>query len=325
MTVHSLPPARVTIRQGRPRAAGMRRDTGRKQGDKPGPHILGRAILGARRLLDRQSKPVAVVLSALLVLGVAMIHVTTSPELTFSIFYLIPVAFATWYAGRGIGIAMSAVSAVTWFVADQLAGATYSRPLIHYWNMSVHLGFFLITTFLLAAVRNRLEWEATQARTDHLTRAANRRYFYVLAQAEMNRLARYHHPFTVAYIDVDNFKAVNDRFGHHEGDRLLCVIAAKIQKVLRNNDTVARLGGDEFAILLSETDYGASEEVILKLRDLLLQTMRQRQWPVTFSIGAITFKAPPQDVDEMIRMADGLMYSVKHGGKNRIRHDVIGP
>jgi len=280
--------------------------------------------LDIRRALDRQPKPLVVLLSGLLVLCVAMIHVTTSPELTFSIFYLIPVSFATWYAGRGIGVFISGVSAVTWLIADHLAGATYSQPLFHYWNMSVHLGFFLITTFLLAALRKLLEWEAMQARTDPLTRAANRRYFYTLAKTEMNRLARYRRAFTVAYIDVDNFKAINDRFGHHVGDRVLCVVAAKIQKILRKIDTVARLGGDEFAILLSETDYGAAEEVIRKLRDLLLETMRQRSWPVTFSIGAITFNAPPQDVDEMIRLADALMYSVKHNGKNMIRHDVIG-
>ncbi len=283
-----------------------------------------RSLFGIRNVLDRQSKRVIVLFSGFLVLGVAMIHVTTSPQLTFSIFYLIPVSFATWYAGRTVGICVSAVSAVTWLIADHLAGATYSLPIIHYWNMSVHLGFFLITTFLLAALRKRLEWEAMQARTDPLTCAANRRYFYILAKTEMNRLTRYHRSFTVAYIDVDNFKAVNDRFGHHVGDRLLCVVAARIQKALRKVDTVARLGGDEFAILLSETGYDAAEDVIRKLRDQLLATMRQRNWPVTCSIGAITFNAPPQDVDEMIRMADALMYSVKHGGKNRIRHNVVG-
>lgn len=315
MTVQSLPPKRLTRGSGQSRAAGAHHANSGRQ-------VVGRTVLALRQLLDRQSKPVAVVLSCLLVLGVAMIHVTTSPVLTFSIFYLIPVSFATWYAGRTIGIFMSGVSAVTWLVADQLAGDTYSQPLIHYWNMSVHLGFFLITTLLLAALRDRLEWEAMLARTDPLTRAANRRYFYTLAQNEINRLARYHHTFTVAYIDVDNFKLVNDRFGHHEGDRLLCLIAARIHKALRKNDIVARLGGDEFAILLSETDYKAADEVILKLRDLLQETMRHREWPVTFSIGAITFRTPPRDVDEMIRMADALMYSVKHDGKNRIRHDV---
>ena len=141
---------------------------------------------------------------------------------------------------------------------------------------------------------------------------------------EINRARRYDHPFTVVSIDLDNFKTVNDCFGHSTGDILLRLVARTIQQNIRVTDTVARLGGDEFAILLPETGRNVAEAILRKVQNINLDIMRRHGWPVTFSIGVATFTSPPSAVDETLRISDQLMYSAKNSGKNSIQYEVFG-
>ena len=260
--------------------------------------------------------------TAFLVLLLGVIDVLTGPEISLSVFYLFPILVATWLIGRRAGVFTSVLSAITWRLADSLAGQTYSHPLIPYWNMLVRLGFFLVITFLLSELQVRLRREIDSARIDPLTGIANRRQFYEVAQLQIARAGRHGEPFTVAYVDIDGFKAVNDRFGHASGDTLLSLTASTIQANLRTIDVVARMGGDEFAILLAHTEKESAEEALLRVSSLLSGLARDRQWPVTFSIGAVTFIRPPSSVDEMIRTADDLMYAAKQSGKGITRHEV---
>ncbi|MBI3014821.1 MAG: GGDEF domain-containing protein, partial [Candidatus Tectomicrobia bacterium] len=162
------------------------------------------------------------------------------------------------------------------------------------------------------------------ARTDSLTGVINRRYFFELAQRENSRAHRHKQPFTVMFIDLDNFKDVNDVSGHMTGDALLRLVGETMRKNLRQTDIIARLGGDEFAVLLPETGPEPSVHIVMrKLQENLLQVMEKNGWPVTFSIGAVTFLRPPSSVDEMIRLPDDLMYSVKGKGKNMIKYAVF--
>jgi diguanylate cyclase (GGDEF)-like protein len=171
-------------------------------------------------------------------------------------------------------------------------------------------------------LRSAMEREKELARTDPLTGAMNSRAFGELATAELHRARRYERPFTLAYVDIDDFKAVNDRFGHSTGDTLLRLVAETMKQNSRAVDVIARVGGDEFVILLPETGPGPAQVVSRKLQERLLGVVQQNEWPVTFSIGAITFISPPATVDEMLRLADRLMYSAKKSGKNQIRHEI---
>jgi diguanylate cyclase (GGDEF)-like protein len=122
-------------------------------------------------------------------------------------------------------------------------------------------------------------------------------------------------------MDLDQFKAVNDSLGHAVGDRLLCVVAEALKAHSRAADTVARMGGDEFAVLLPETNLEGAKAFLEGLRARLLQAMRANRWPVTFSIGSVTFsRAVP--AEEMIRRADVLMYAVKQRKKDAINFDL---
>jgi diguanylate cyclase (GGDEF)-like protein len=284
--------------------------------------VASRILLDVRQYVSKLPPSVVLISTGFLILFLGLIDVLTGPEISFSVFYLFPILGATWLTGRWAGVFTSVLSAIVWRLADSLGGQTYSHPLIPYWNMLVRLGFFLVITFLLSELQVRLRRETDSARIDPLTGIANRRQFYELAQLQMARASRHKEPFTVAYVDIDGFKAVNDQLGHASGDSLLSLTAATIQANLRTTDVVARMGGDEFAILLTHTEKESAEEALLRMSSLLSGLARDRQWLVSFSIGAVTFIHPPSSVDEMVRTADDLMYEAKKGGKGATRHEV---
>jgi GGDEF domain-containing protein len=170
------------------------------------------------------------------------------PQLSFSIFYTIPIMLAAWYGRKLIGLFVAFISAGIWLSADLAAGSDYTIWLIPIWNTLVRLSFFLIIVSLLLIVREKLTIEESLADTDPLTGLANRRFFLEQLEHEHTRFFRYPESFTIAYIDLDNFKYVNDSLGHDVGDELLCSVAQILSINVRASDFVARLGGDEFAI-----------------------------------------------------------------------------
>ena len=269
--------------------------------------------------LERQTWQALVVQGAVLVLLVGALDLATGPDLSFYVFYFVPILLVTAYGGVSAGVAISVVGAAVWSAADQLSGAVYAAAYVRYWNLFVRFLSFL----LVATMQHLLGRERYLARTDFLTKLANRQYFYEVAEKEISRSRRYQLPLTAAYIDLDNFKQVNDRFGHMAGNRLLRVVSTILAKNIRDVDTAARLGGDEFGIILPQTEQQAGLSVLQKLQALLNEAMRANAWPVTFSIGAVTFVRPPGSVKEMITAIDSRMYAVKGGGKNGLQVDVM--
>jgi diguanylate cyclase (GGDEF)-like protein len=270
----------------------------------------------------RLSQPFVLISSSIVVLMLGVIDILSGPEISLGIFYLLPVAFVAWFTGRWNGILYAIVSVLIERIALTLGGSTYSHVLVPYWNTTARLLLFLVVVYLLTEFKDRAEREEILSRTDPLTEVANSRYLYTLAEMEIERLSRYEHPFTVAYMDIDNFKEINDQFGRKAGDELLCLVASTMQNNLRITDTVARLGGDEFIILLPETRAEGALTIFFRLRQLLMAALHARGWSVTFSVGAITFVSPPMSVDSMIKSVDQLMYQVKTSGKDRIQHEV---
>jgi len=161
-------------------------------------------------------------------------------------------------------------------------------------------------------------------RLDALTGLVNRRAFYEALEHERARMSRYKHPVTIAFIDLDDFKQVNDLHGHAVGDMVLRKVATTIRENLRKTDTVARVGGDEFAVLLPETGASAAECVLRKAQQALHEEIRSESWNVSLSIGGVTHLIPGESSDEMVRQADALMYAVKASGKNSLSVVVLG-
>jgi len=171
--------------------------------------------------------------------------------------------------------------------------------------------------------QNALKREQIRSRLDPLTGAGNRRNFMEIAIRELDRAKRYDRRFTVVYLDLDNFKEVNDTHGHDIGDMLLQIVTRILKKNVRSTDTVARLGGDEYALLLPETGTAAAKKAVQKIHAQLLLAMKKNKWPVTFSIGVATFETNPESVEVMIKVVDDLMYSAKNSGKNQVKYEVF--
>ncbi len=275
------------------------------------------------RFLDRQSKPLLLLVCLFVVAIVGIADYLTGYEVAFSIFYVAPVAVAAYIVGRRSGLIVALLSAAVWLAADLGAGHVYESSWVAYWNTFTRFLFFAFVAATLAAFRELLSREEELSRTDFLTGLANSRAFYEVANAELNRARRYGHALSIAHIDVDNFKAINDSFGHHVGDDLLRVIAENMRSNIRKTDVAARLGGDEFILLLPETAKDEAAVAVTKLHKHLNEVVESRRWPVSFSVGLLTCLDAPRSVDDLLRMADKLTYEAKSSGKNTIRQDVI--
>jgi diguanylate cyclase (GGDEF)-like protein len=268
--------------------------------------------------LSKLSKPGILVTSIGTIVLLGLIDYFTGFELSFSIFYIVPISMVAWFISRKTGLLISFASAITWQVANIIAGEDFSSAFIPLWNAATRLGLFVVVTLLMSELRVAVDHERELSRTDFLTGALNSRAFYEIAESEIRRYYRYRKPFTLIYIDLDNFKFINDQFGHNIGDLLLQSVVGTIKKSIRATDMIARLGGDEFAVVLLETDQEIVRGILSRMQESLRNEMQLHQWPMTFSMGVLCCPDPPSSVNEMIRQADQLMYQVKNNGKNGV-------
>ncbi len=245
----------------------------------------------------------------------------TRSEIGLSLFYAVPIVIVTWFVGKRYGLVLALFATLAWLAVGTLQGRSFTPLTIFDWDIPVHLVFYVILALIVPSSK-QLEHEMERARIDYLTGAYNRRFFFEEIQKEINRSQRYKHPFTLAYIDLDDFKVINDRYGHRIGDRLLVMIVHRARSILRKSDLLARLGGDEFILLLPETGRTAAQNAVEKIQIALIDEMRRSGWDVTLSIGVLTCSNVQISSDELIKKADSLMYSVKNIGKNGIAYDV---
>lgn len=265
-----------------------------------------------------------VALAIVSVFAVGAVDYLTGAEISVALFYLLPIALGAWFVSLRAGLLLSGLSAAVRLQDIWLASHHPSYPLTPYWNGVVELGFFVIVATVLARLRTITERWATLARKDLLTGLYNRRAFVEIAELELARAERYERTLSLAYLDIDDFKQVNDRGGHEDGDCLLANVADTLKRNLRSFDVVARFGGDEFVLLLPETGDEAAELVLEKLT-VALRTATQKRWRVGVSIGAVTIHAPHTTLDRLLDEADRLAYAAKRAGKGRLRHRHLRP
>ncbi len=266
--------------------------------------------------LDSKPKSVLLALGALLLaLVVVSDYLThTNYVLEFSPFYLVPVSFFSWFIGKRAGIALAITSVVFGFL---IRLSTLPRAIAS-WDALVWLALYVSSCLVIAQLRRLYMHERYVSRIDPLTRVENRRALFESAERAKNFSDRHHVPLSIGYLDLDGFKQLNDRLGHSTGDKLLSVVAAGMRKALRPTDVVGRIGGDEFVLILPESDKETAAGIVSRVRQVLDRAMRKRRWPITFSIGLVSFAPPLGSVREMIRAADEAMYAAKSGGRGRV-------
>lgn len=181
-------------------------------------------------------------------------------------------------------------------------------------NCLIFLLFINCVQFLIT-MRLRRKWLELEKRStyDGLTKIFNRTCFEEILQEEVRRAGRYHFPLSLCLVDLDNFKSVNDTYGHARGDEILKRFARVAMGTIRSTDCVARYGGDEFCILLPHTDLVRTEKFLSRL---LFQI---QEWAdVSFSAGITSYRAG-ENKSEFLARADLALYQAKREGKNRIR------
>jgi diguanylate cyclase (GGDEF)-like protein len=254
---------------------------------------------------------------------IAAADIATGDEVLLFAFQLLPVGLLAWGAGAYAGLAGAVVASGAVLVSYVAIAGGFRT--IHGWHAAVTLVSTAAFAWAVARVRadrlriaRLLEKERRLSREDALTTLASARAFHERLDLEIDRMRRSAQPLSLLYLDLDDFKHINDERGHVAGDELLVRVGRLLLAGVRKVDLCARLGGDEFAVLMPET--GAEDALVVaeRLRDSMLKSFREGGASVSMSGGLGTFTVAPVDGHVPLNQADQLMYEAKRGGKNRI-------
>jgi diguanylate cyclase (GGDEF)-like protein len=271
------------------------------------------------RVLARRRPATVFAVSLGVIASIGALDYITGYELSLSILYLAPIALASWYGPRWAGVCAGLAASAAWLAAD--TGHPYSHWFFRPENAVVRLGIFALAASLLTVLKTRLEHERLLARTDGLTGVLNGQAFCEVGGRLLELAARHRHPLALAFIDIDDFKVVNDNQGHSAGDELLQVVAANLARGVRSTDVVGRMGGDQFAVLMPETGHHGALAAFGKIQRALEQEVESGGWPVGFSIGVALFRVAPASLDDALRAADRLTCQVKQQGKHSVLYE----
>jgi len=238
--------------------------------------------------------------------GITTLDWVTGPRASLSMLSVFPVMAVAWCTSREHAVLVASLAAGGSLVVDRGSAGL--------WTALALLAVLLVAAALPGRLRDALAHQTEAAATDPLIGALNRRAFHEAAERERLRAERRSEPISVAYLDLDGFKEVNDQHGHQAGDKVLEEVAARVLKTIRGTDLFCRIGGDEFVLLLPDTDARDAAAVLRRARF----TMGTDEAPVTSSVGIATFRIVPTTVGAMIEAADDLMYQAKHQGKDCI-------
>ena len=257
----------------------------------------------------------------LVVIGLGfVIDVTTGRDLSLSIVYVAGVGLMTWTGSLRVGI-LGAIAGGAAVLIDGLSNSVVFGTALT--NGVTAFVLLLATAAVIDRLHAMMVREAGRARFDSLTGLSNRRACEERCAVEIARLRRRSGSLSVAFLDFDGLKQVNDVKGHAAGDAALVHLATSAQAVLRPTDLLSRVGGDEFVLLLPDTDYDEATTVIRRIQGRLAEADGGE--PASVTAGLVTWRSPPQSIEELFVEADALMYSAKRGGgDHHLESHVIG-
>jgi diguanylate cyclase (GGDEF)-like protein len=241
----------------------------------------------------------------------------TPPEIRLGILYTVPVLLVTWTEGLAWGLGFAAV---TIGLREIVAWEQLPTEMPMLWRL-VNAGTYIVVLAVgmagLQRLRSIQEQLSRLATHDSLTGLVNARTFAARLTQELERNRRYPRPLALIYLDLDDFKVINDSHGHQTGDAVLRLVAEAMRSSVRQADIVGRLGGDEFAVLMPETDATLADQAAQRLAAGLRNRFKGTP-TVTASIGVVSCVAPDASTDELLRRADQAMYEAKRTGKDRV-------
>ena len=253
----------------------------------------------------------------ILTLVVYWVNAVTPPVGRFGILYTIPVLLVTWTEGLAWGIVFAVATTV---FREAIAWVQMPADTPMLWRVMNGLAYLAVLGVAMAGLQTLRRSQAQLARLvtqDSLTHVLNARAFADRLGQELDRNRRYPRPLALMYMDLDNFKVINDTHGHQTGDAVLRLVADAMRSSVRQADVVGRLGGDEFAVLMPETDApladAAAKRLVVGLRTVFKGTPS-----VTASIGVVSCTVTDASTDDLLRRADQAMYDAKKSGKDRV-------
>jgi diguanylate cyclase (GGDEF)-like protein len=263
------------------------------------------------------------VAAAVAVIAIGWIDYATGPDVGLSLLYLVPIAVAGWYGGVTAAIFVGASAGTAWLAADLAWRDSETAIAISMWNAFTRYVIYMSEGILLAILHRDREklhrlvtHHSTLARTDAGTSLPNARAFMEVVEEELETARETGGPVCVAYLDLDNFKRINDTFGHAAGDEVLQRVASALRRSIRGHDVAARLGGDEFAVLLRGVEPDAARTVGERIAARIGEIAASYAGAALgVTLGVAHFRAVPDSAATLLRAADGVMYSGKTSGK----------
>jgi diguanylate cyclase (GGDEF)-like protein len=264
-----------------------------------------------------------IITSFILLIVLFILDSSTSWELSFTLYYLLLVLMVGIKISFRWGILFCILTIISGASSDIINDYPYTDCFYFYVRHINRFIIYLVIVYMASKCKNACEYERYKSYYDYLTNIYNRRGFYHALDVERKRAQRNNTQLAVVYIDCDNFKEVNDQFGHRRGDELLVEIALMLKKFIRAIDTVARIGGDEFVVIFVDSDLKTISETVNRLHIKLTEEIKNLGFNVTFSCGLGVFEYLPIDDDEIIFLVDNLMYESKRTGKNKVSVKVF--
>jgi diguanylate cyclase (GGDEF)-like protein len=247
-------------------------------------------------------------------LAVFILDLLTPAEIRLHVLYVFPLAAIALHAERKgtvfLALTLSVVLQLTVFIHE----ATPFLPFVT--DATVALATSVLTIVLARALRENHYANLTLATRDALTGLHNRRSFDSIIAMEIERQKRYGGVFSLAVLDLDNFKEINDTQGHHVGDRVLQPLADVLRENTRHSDSITRLGGDEFTIMMPNAGEMECSTLCHQLSGKIAARMAEAGFAITASIGHTTFAQAPDSSSDVLIRADKAMYAAKEKGKN---------
>lgn len=224
---------------------------------------------------------------------------------------------SAWLAGGWPALAMCGV----WAMLEMILHTPRPNP----FGVIIRYAIMVGLVWSVTEWKRRLAAEYRRGRFDPLTGLPNRQAFYERCQSELSRARRFHRPLTIALLDGDRFKTLNDQRGHAVGDRALQATAEVLRQTIRQYDFAARLGGDEFVVLFPETAADVAEAAAQRLHRELTTRLSCEFSPLSYSMGVVTFPPNYADVDVCLQQADRRLYEAKRSGTGLVRLAVAEP